>query len=322
MCEAQGAGILTRVTALKAVAVHLPPVVEPVETVGERLGLTTRQKTLLRRFHGLDQVRFQPDGDLTDLLAAAAGALPGLRGRAHLVRYVLHARSMPVGVPYPVNSPHELLGRLGLEHARAFTVTHHACAGSLLAVDVAGRLLAADGDPEALALIVAGEKTFTRDAQLVPETAVFGETAAACLVGADGERDRVLSYVVDLRGEFDGRLAEDRQLLDRYQRAYPQAMIGVMEAALERAGESWDTLALLLPHNVNQISWKRICRTTGYPLDRVVLENVPSVGHSFAADFFLNHHTATTRGLLRPGDRYMVAASGLGATFAAMVLTH
>lgn len=309
-------------TALKAVGAYLPPVVEPVEKVGERLGLTTRQRTLLRRFHGLDQVRFEPDGDLTDLLARAAGELTALRGREHLVRYVLYARSMPVGTPYPVNPPHELLGRLGLEHARAFTVTHHACAGSLLAVDVAGRLLAAEPDPGALALIVAGEKTFTRDAQLVPETAVFGETAAACLVGAGGGRDRVLSYAVDLRGEFDGRLAEDRDLLDRYQRAYPTAMIGVLEEALARAGESWDTLALLLPHNVNRISWRRICKAVGYPLERVVLGNVPSVGHSFAADFLLNHHTATRQGLLRPGDRYLVAASGLGATFAAMVLEH
>lgn len=307
-------------TALKAVAIHLPPVVEPIEVAGERLGLTVRQRTLLRRFHGLDQVRFDPDGDLTELLAGAARSLTALRGREHLVRYVLYARSMPVGVPYPVNPLHDLLGRLGLEHARAFTVTHHACAASLLAVDVAGRLLAADPDPSALALIVAGEKTFTSDAQLVPETAVFGETAAACLVSAGDDGDRVLSYVADLRGEFDGRLAQDRELLDRYQRAYPQALIGVLEAALERAGESWESLALLLPHNVNRISWQRICRTVGYPLDRVVLENVPSVGHSFAADFFVNHHTATTRGLLNPGDRYLVAASGLGATFAAMVL--
>ncbi|ARP74587.1 3-oxoacyl-ACP synthase [Streptomyces pluripotens] len=309
-------------TALKGVAAYLPPVVEPVEKVGERLGLTPRQRTLLRRFHGLDQVRFEPDGDLTDLLTKAARELTSLHGREHLVRYVLYARSMPVGVPYPTNPPHELLGRLGLEHARAFTVTHHACAGSLLAVDVAGRLLAAEPDPEALALIVAGEKTFTRDAQLVPETAVFGETAAACLVGADGERDRVLSYVVDLRGEFDGRLAEDRDLLDRYQRAYPSAMIGVLEEALAQAGETWDSVTLLLPHNVNRISWRRICKAVGYPMDRVLLENVASVGHSFAADFLLNHHTATRRGLLSPGDRYLVAASGLGATFAAMVLEH
>ncbi|MFF2624500.1 3-oxoacyl-[acyl-carrier-protein] synthase III C-terminal domain-containing protein [Kitasatospora griseola] len=309
-------------TALEAVAVHLPPVAEPIELVGERLGLTERQIGLFRRFHGLDQVRVDRDGDLTDLLTAAAKALAQLSGNEHRVKYVLHARSLPIAAPYPHNPLHDALGRLGLTHARAFTITHHACAGSLLALDVAGRLLAADPDPEALALILAGEKTFTRDARIVPDTALFGEGAAAALVRAEGERDRVLSYAVDQRGEFDGRLADDPELMARYQRSYPDLVIAVMEAALNEAGESWESIRLLLPHNVNRISWQRICRRIGYPPDRVVLDNVPAVGHSFAADILLNHHTATGRGLLRRGDRYLVAASGLGATFAAMVLQH
>lgn len=294
----------------------------PVEIIGERLGLTPRQITLFRRFHGLDQVRLDPDGDLLDLLTGAATALTELRGREHQVRYLLYARSMPVGVPYPLNPPHELLGRLGLKHARAFTVTHHACAAALLAIDLAGRLLAADPDPDALALIVAGEKTFTRDAQLVPETAIFGESAAACLVRAGGGRDHVVSYAVGQRGEFDGRFAEDVEMMARYQRAYPQTMVEVMEAALERAGETWESLALILPHNVNQVSWHRLCKAVGFPREKVVLDNVPVVGHSFGADVFINHHTATSRGLLRSGDRYLIAASGLGATFSAMVLEH
>ncbi|GLW68302.1 3-oxoacyl-ACP synthase [Kitasatospora phosalacinea] len=309
-------------TALEAVAVHLPPLAEPIEQVGERLELTDRQIKLFRRFHGLDRIGTDPDGDLTDLLTAAAKALAPLRGNEHRVTYVLHARSLPIAAPYPHNPLHDALGRLGLTHARAFTVTHHACAGSLLALDVAGRLLAADPDPEATALILAGEKTFTRDARIVPETALFGEGAAACLVRAGGEHDRVLSYAVDQRGEFDGRLADDPELMQRYQRSYPELMVAVMEAALDEAGESWDSIRLVLPHNVNQISWQRICRRIGYPPDRVVLDNVPAVGHSFAADILLNHHTATTRGLLRRGDRYLAAASGIGATFAAMVLQH
>ncbi|MFD0566758.1 hypothetical protein ACFQ2M_36025 [Kitasatospora saccharophila] len=47
-------------TALEAVAVHLPPLAEPIELVGERLGLTDRQIKLFRRFHGLERVRWTP----------------------------------------------------------------------------------------------------------------------------------------------------------------------------------------------------------------------------------------------------------------------
>jgi 3-oxoacyl-[acyl-carrier-protein] synthase-3 len=317
-----GVGILARVTALEAVAVHLPRDTVPIEAVGERIGLTPRQLRLFRRFHGLDQVRLDPDGTLLDLLGGALDALPELRGREHRVRFVLHARSMPVAAPYPVNPLHQLLDRHGLTGANAFTVTHHACAVGLLAIDLAGRLLSSEPDPDALALVLAGEKTFTRDAQLVPETAIFGEGTAACLVRAEGPRNRVLSYAVRQRPDFDGRLAEDPQLLVRYQREYPETMAAAIEAALDQAGVALDGLALVLPHNVNQVSWRALCRRLGYPLEKVVLDNVASVGHSFAADAFINLHTATTRGLLQHGDRYLIAASGIGATFSAMVVEH
>ena len=62
-------------------------------------------------------------------------------------------------------------------------------ASAMLAIDLAGRLLAADEDPDALALILAGEKAFTRDAQVLPGISVFGEAAAACLVRSQGPRD-------------------------------------------------------------------------------------------------------------------------------------
>jgi hypothetical protein len=157
------------VTALEAVAVHLPPHSLPIEQVVADLGLEPKQAKLLRRFHGLDRVRYDLDGTLYDLLIGAARALEPLRGQEKRVRYVLHARSM-TQVPYPLNPLDQVCRELGLEHALKFAVTHHACATGLLAVDVAGRLLEADGDPDALALIIAADKAFTRDAKLVPET--------------------------------------------------------------------------------------------------------------------------------------------------------
>jgi 3-oxoacyl-[acyl-carrier-protein] synthase-3 len=194
------------VTAIEAVASFLPEQRVTVEDVADRLGLTAMQTRIFRRFLGLGEVRMDPGGSLLDLLSAAVSRLDGLRGREQQVRYVLYARAMPVVEPYPVNTLHELCRMSGLGHAIGFTVTHQACATGLLAIDIAGRLLAADGDPEALALVVAGEKAFTRDAQYVPGTSVFGEGAAACLVSLDGPRDRVLSYASSTRGEFDGRL--------------------------------------------------------------------------------------------------------------------
>jgi 3-oxoacyl-[acyl-carrier-protein] synthase-3 len=310
------------VTALEAVSAYLPQLRVPIEDLADRLDLTPIQVKLFRRYHGLGTVCRAPEPTPGGLLLRAAERLDGLADRRRQVRYVLYARGIPATVPYPLNPLHEVVQALGLGHAVAFTVAHHACATSLLAVDIAGRLLASDGDPDALALILTGEKTFTRDAELVPETSVFAEGAAACLVRAGGARDRMLAYVTLLRGEFDGRLLADPDVMFRYQRAYPELLAEVILAAVERAGLRLADLRLILPHNVNAVSWRQLSRRIGYPLEQVLLDNVPTVGHSFAADAFINYRTAVDRGLLDPGDRYLIAAAGLGAAFSAMVFEH
>ena len=314
-------------TALEAVSVYLPPVRTPIESLAGPLGLTDMQVKLFRRFHGLREVGRDPDASPQALLMKAAAGLDALRGQEHRVRYVLYARAMPVAGPYPVNPLHEVCRALGLGHALAFTVTHQSCASGLLAIDMAGRLLAADtadwpdGQAGPLALVLAGEKAFTREAQMFADTTIFGEGSAACLVSAFGARDRVLAYASNVRGEFDSDTgANDARL----QREYRPSLAEVMRQALDEAGLTLDDIRVVLPHNVNLVTWQRMCLLLKFPRERVVLDNIPASGHVFCADVFANYKTACERGLLQPGDRYLAAAVGAGggATFAAMVFEH
>ena len=314
-------------TALEAVSVYLPPGRIPIENLAGGLGLSDMQVKLFHRFHGLRTVGRDPQASLYDLLLHAATGLDALRGQEHRVRYVLHARAMPVVAAYPANPLHDLCRALGLGHALAFTVTHQSCASGLLAVDLAGRLLATDtagqpaGEPEPLALVLCGEKAFTRDAELFPDTTVFGEGASACLVSAAGARDRLLAYACQVRGEFDSATGENDA---RLQREYRPTLAGVIRQALAEAGTALDDLRLILPHNVNLVTWQRMCLLLGFPRERVLLDNIPTSGHVFCADMFANYRTACDRGILQPGDRYLAAAVGAGgaATFAAMVFEH
>lgn len=310
-------------TALEAVSVHVPPLRIPIEDLAGPLELTGMQVKLFRRFHGLNEVSRAPDASVYDLLMAAAAGLYALRGQEHRVRYVLYARTMPVTSPYPVNPLHEVCHALGLDHAIAFTVTHQSCASGLLSIDLAGRLLAAesqDGEPP-LALILSGEKAFTRAARAFADTTVFGEGASACLVSAFGARDRLLAYASNVRGEFDSATGENDA---RLQNEYRPSLAEVMHRALDEAGVTLDDIRVVLPHNVNLVTWQRMCTLLKFPRERVVLDNIAASGHIYCADLFVNYATACERGLLRPGDRYLAAAVGAGggATFAAMVFEH
>jgi 3-oxoacyl-[acyl-carrier-protein] synthase III len=316
-----------RMTALEAVSVYLPERV-PIEKLAGPLDLTDMQVRLFRRFHGLREVGRAPNASLFDLLMNAAAGLDALRSRKHQIKYVLYARSMPVVAAYPDNPLHDVCRALELDHAVAFTVTHQSCASGLLAIDVAGRLLTADaadgtadGAAEPLALVLSGEKAFTREAELFADTTIFGEGAAACLVSASGARDRLLSYATNVRGEFDSPTgANDAKL----QREYRPSLVEVIHRALDEAGATLDDIRVVLPHNVNLVTWQRMCLLLGIPTDRVLLENIPVNGHIYSADVFVNYVTACERGLLRPGDQYLAAVVGAGggATFAAMVFQH
>ncbi|MEU0242477.1 3-oxoacyl-[acyl-carrier-protein] synthase III C-terminal domain-containing protein [Nocardiopsis sp. NPDC006198] len=310
-------------TAIEAVSTYLPPGVVAIDDIGERIGQTPRQLRLYKRFHGLSEVRRAPDRTLAELLSAAAGKMTALRGREHQVRYLVHARTLQTVAPYPANPLHEARRLLKLEHAEAFTVTEHACASGLLAVDLVGRLLRAEENPEALGLVFTGEKTFTRLAQFIPDTTYMGEgTAAVLLRTGDTGSDTLRSYVSRTRGEFSAGLWMEPEFASRFQEVYEETLAEVIARALTEAGITQAELRLILPHNVNRHSWRRLGKRIGYPAERMFLENVPVTGHCFCADSFINYRSAVDRGLLHPGDHYLMAAVGLGATFSAMVFQH
>jgi len=304
--------------SIAAISTYLPGTQVPIEDLGPKLGLTEMQVKVFRRYHKLGLVRRDPDSSLLDLLRGALSRLDGWRGREQHVRYVLYARTIPVIVPYPMNPLHELCAEFGLGHAEAFTVTHQACASGLQALDLAGRLVCADADPEALAIVLAGEKSFTIEAELIPETSFFGEGASACVVRAHGERDTQVSYYALLRGDLDGESDAE------FQRQYADLLADAVQGAIERAGLAVADIALILPHNVNVIAWRRVCRRLDFPLERVVLDNIATQAHIFCADAFINYQTAVETGRLKRGDRYVLAAAGQGpaGTFSAMVFEH
>ncbi len=310
-------------TALREVAGHLPERRVPLEELLSDWQMPAATVEALRRSYGYSEVRRQKPGEtLLDLLLPAARGLSTLPGNESRVRYVLYARTVPVSLPHPLNPLPELCELLGLPGATAFSVGHHGCASGLLAVDIAGRLLAMDGEPDALALVVAGEQVFTLDKMLRPEAQIFGEASAACLVSADGPHDRMLSYATLQRGDLDHWGSGDSDFAERFAREYKVLMADVINTAAERAGLGVDELRLILPHNINVRSWRKVCQQLDLPTSVVLLDNVPLIGHTFAADSFLNYRTAADSGLLSSGDRYLIVSAGYGAIFSAMVLEH
>lgn len=308
---------------VEVMAHHLAQTAVPVEAVAERLRLSRTKVKLFRRIHGLDQLRLDPDIGVVDLTAAPAERLLATLAEPERIRYLVYAHTMQEVSPSQVDIAAELRQRLGLTHATAFALTQHNCASGLTAIDVCGELLAADGDPGALALVVTGEKAYSPMAQLIENTTIMSDASAACLVSLSGSRgDEVLAYRAVTDGRYSDGIRLTPLLLQEFGAGYSRRLADIVLEATAAAGLALADVTMIIPHNVNLSSWKGAIELLGVDRARVFLDNIPRYGHCYCSDPFLNYCHLRDAGRLDAGAHYVLTAVGLGATYSAMVLRH
>lgn len=318
--------------AIAEVASHIPEESETIEQVGRQLAIDPRHVELFTRFFGLREVRVAHDRGYVDRLLDAAGKLTQLRGNESRVRYVLVARTARDLSTLAEDPVSEVLERLGLEHAVGFAVTEHACAAGLYAIWMGGWLLQ-DEDPDALALVLMGEVP-EMEGFYLPGTGVMGDSTAACLVRASGERDRLRSYAFRINPKceealsqaFENYVSTDQAFSQHLGNAteelgkiYIDELSEVLQEAAEKAGLALQDMKMILPHNVNRISWIRVCKKIGFPITKVMTDLIPITGHCYTADSFINYVEADRQHRLEPGDHYMVVGVGTHGSFSSMV---
>lgn len=305
-------------TYLERVGAFVPESSVSVHELCEPLELSASQERLFTRFLGLDRIAVATDLDLADMLTSAGEeALAGVDRDS--VRYLIHAHTMQhVTVAQP-RLLDEVRGRLGLRNASVFGMSHMNCVVGLHALQLA-RFLLAEAQPADKVLVVTGDKVFAHEGRLIPDITIQGDAAAACLIGQDPRGDRILGRALDVLGRFYECLDCSEPLQVEYKRIYIDRLSKVMSEAIDDAGCEPRDISMLLPHNVNGLSWKRILRNVGIPDDRVYLDNVSKFGHCYSSDPFINLATARDSGRVKSGNLVLLATAGLGAAFAATVV--
>jgi 3-oxoacyl-[acyl-carrier-protein] synthase III len=305
---------------LAAIEAFTPARSVAIEDVAGPLGLNRHQTRMFRRIHGLDRLHLDPELSLLDLVRVPAEVL--LRSVADLatVRYLIYAHTVPDVTPSHINAAHMLGQQLALTRAEAFAVTQQNCASGLAAIDIAGELLRADGDPGLQALVVTGEKPFSRMIGVIPNTTIMGEASAAGLVKLSGPGIRVRSYVAKVMGQYAEHARPSPQVTNEFYETYTANLAATLREAAAQAGMKLADITMIVPHNVNLSSWRRIIAELGLDRNQVYLDNIPRYGHCFCSDPLLNLVSLRDHGRLVDGGSYLLTAVGLGATYAAMVV--
>jgi 3-oxoacyl-[acyl-carrier-protein] synthase-3 len=302
---------------LRKVVPFIPEHSVAVRDLGGPLGVPDSEIKLLTRFLGLERI-VTADGlsTLDMLLAVGQEALDGVDRST--VRHLIHAHTVQHLAPPGMRWMDVLRGKLALERARSFSLSHQGCVIGLYALKVAENLLRAE-PPGSTALLLVGEKALSPVMQHIPGTSVLGDATAGVLVSLDGPGDAVLGLAHRTLGEYHRARHMDEVMEKRYHQIYLSTLASVMLEAAGAAGLGLAEIDLVLPHNVNRFSWTANARNLGLPIERIYLENVPKTGHCFCSDPFVNLSTARAEQVLRPDQTVLMVSAGQGGTFAAAV---
>jgi len=214
---------------------------------------------------------------------------------------------------------------LGAERAFAFDVGC-ACAGFLYGLTIAHGYLQ---NPRFQRGLVLASDRSTR--QLRPRsraTLVFGDAAAAMVVEKDAARGgRLIDYELRTDGSQHGIMDVDA---DGYlnpkikQRELNQlagrSLATVSRALLERNELTLEDVDWILPHSGTAGVQAMLAEHLGAPPEKT-LNNLADVGNVTTASIPISIDHFVKRGLLKPGQRVLSAAVGLGWQYCAVLYT-
>jgi len=214
---------------------------------------------------------------------------------------------------------------LGATHAFAFDVGC-ACAGFLYSLTLAHGYL--QNPRFRRGLVVTSDRSTRRLRPKSRATLVFGDAAAAMVVERDARRgSRLIDYELRTDGAYNGIMEVDG---DGYlnpkikQRELNQlagrSLASVSRTLLERNGLTLDDVDWLLPHSGTAGVQAMLAEHLGAPPERT-LNNLADVGNVTSASIPISLDHFIEDGKVRPGDRVLSAAVGLGWQYCAVLYT-
>jgi 3-oxoacyl-[acyl-carrier-protein] synthase III len=309
------------VLSLAALGAVVPAERPSLFTLAGRYDMTPAELMVFHRIYGLDRVPVW-GADTASLVEASVAELVQSSGvAAGRVRWLVHAHTGTQQEVVGRAGLARICRRLGLDRAQPLGMTTNNCASTVSAMRVVDRLLAGAPDSDA-AIVVTADVAFTPIMQVIPNSSVTGDAGVACLFSRADPGHQILASRIDTYGQHAACQWQDEAASAEFEVEYPRRLAAVMGRALDQAGLAWSDVRMVLPHNVNTFSWKRVAAEAGIPIDLVHLDQVPQTAHCFGADIFLNLAAAGRTGALRTGDRVVLATVGLGAVFAAVVLEY
>lgn len=297
----------------------IPPTYLDVEEAGALLNLEKAHIRVYKKFYGIEKIPAAKQIPLVDFVRRPVELLLQKNNLQNQdIHYLIHCHTAKVITPFGESIVRRVKQELKLENAIAFGVSLNNCASTLATLDMLTHVLSHDEK----AIIVSADYAFTSVLQLIPNTSILGDAAGAVLVSKKGQCHKLMAISLKIEGRYAKGIWLSAEEAQEFETHYVELLSSTIVAAITKANLSLEQIKLIIPHNVNIPSWKRVSSYLQISLDKIYLKNIRKYSHCFGADIFINYISALQEKQLEPGDYYMMATVGLGVTCAAAVFQY
>ena len=325
---------MTSSVGIDAVTYYLPPYAPTLSELEQRGALRGPASTLAS--FGFEHARVAESESHIDMATQAVRALLDETGTApdeiDLVLYagaltssstmecqvapagaVLHMRDLMDFFRYPVS---RLQSELDFSNASVAGIDQQGCAAIFSSVRLARATLLSEPDVRTVLCVSADRLPHGVTRDVVYN--LVSDGACAMLVRRDATRNRIVATHQVTKGAFWDSGSLENEIIAAY---FPTART-VVGDTLRKANVTLDDIRWVIPHNVSLRSWEILLGLIGCPREKLFSGNIGRVGHTIAADNFINLRDATDAGLLRTGDLLLLFTFGYGLNWSCMVLEH
>lgn len=204
---------------------------------------------------------------------------------------------------------------LELHNAEVMAVAQQGCATMFSALRVARALLVAE--PSRQHVLCVGVDVLPPGANREVLYNLISDAACAAVVSRESAHDKWIGFQQVSKGYYWDPSASGPEIVAAY---FPTAK-AVIDQLLANHGLQPTDVDLVVPTGVSRKSWEILLRLVGIPCDRLQ-RDLPSFGHTIAADSFLHLEALRARGAVARGSRLLLFAYGFGSSWCGLLLEH
>lgn len=227
-------------------------------------------------------------------------------------------------------------GKIGAVNAMAFDY-NAACSGFVVGLIIADQFIKT-GVYKNVVVIAADVLSKATDYKDRATCVLFGDSAGAAVVSATDEPG-IISFDMGADGtgcdaitslafrndaeEIEKRVSGNKESIwmagQSVMKFAVKAMADSSQRALDKAGLTYDDIALVVPHQANYRIVDSAIKRMGISQDKIIL-TIQKYGNTSASCIPVALHEAVTEGKVKKGDKIILVGFGGGLTYAACVL--